>query len=413
MRRSCALRMRKSNVASCELRSVRLGPGLRLPMESSTQREIALEPQSERLAERLRQTDRGRPEQNPAAIEFALHYSNRNRDGCIVADIADASVSPNISSEGREALNVSFVIVAFRNDVVELELLMSSLLGGAERAGVKADLVVVLNDESKMGPIAGGTIVQGHGNVGFAAGIKLGVQHSRGDYVIIVNPDCAVDDSNLARFFQSLVPGCGVVTPILRNAVGEIDYKPYENWTFTPARKLSEFISKHYMYKSSNEKIPYFVKVPGAFIGLERQLAVELDSPFDPAYFLYGEDRDLTNRLRIRRVPMRLLRDVTITHIGGESGKTVSVLVEKCKSDSAMRVAFRRYGRVGAVMAALDLAGVATVKGWRGDSSLSEPRLWAISRWRAANFRDPGALNEKLLASEHHTKNVDHEGQAR
>jgi GT2 family glycosyltransferase len=317
---------------------------------------------------------------------------------------------PTASAQPTRPLTLSFVLVAFRNDPTPLADLMQSLLQAAADNRVTADLIAVINDESQLVASDGVTVVQGQGNVGFAAGVKIGIARSKSDFVIIVNPDCIVDGDNLGRFIDHLKVGCGVIVPILEDASGEVDFMPYENWTYTPTRKLSEFVCRSYLRNSSSEKVPAFVKLPGAFIGMERKVAVDLNGPFDDAYFLYGEDRDLTNRLRRSPHPMRLLRDVTITHIGGESGKTVSELVERCKSDSAMRVAYRRYGRVGAIAAAIDLTAVAVVKRRRGDPSLTAPRAWAISRWRKTGFREPSALDESILAVASNESTLDAKG---
>lgn len=289
---------------------------------------------------------------------------------------------------------VDFVLVGFRNSSEELARLVAALVESAGNIDVSSKAFVVLNDDSPWTPMPQVEVIQGQGNVGFAAGVSLGVHASTADFVVMVNPDCEPDVEQFSKFLTELRPGCGVIVPLLCDAGGRVDFTPYENWTYTLGRQISAVVTKRFLLHSTKERLPAFVKVPGAFIGMERVLALRFGSPFDSAYFLYGEDRDLTNRLNRAAVPMRLLREVTITHIGGGSGTTVSALVERSKSDSAMRIAYRRYGKVGAILAAVDLIGVGWIKQTRGDRGLLPPRLWAIRRWSSKRFDEPGPLAE-------------------
>ncbi|RXZ72227.1 polysaccharide pyruvyl transferase family protein [Agromyces albus] len=302
--------------------------------------------------------------------------------------------------------SIDFIIVAFRNSLSDIEQLAESLVSSANRNNHASRVIVVANDDDAYTATGQRLVIQGHGNIGFAAGVKLGVAASDADFVVVVNPDCLADEAALARFFNYLRPGCGVVVPRLLAEDGSFDYLPYENWTYSIGRKIAELRCRRELSKYRGGTLPSFAKIPGAFIGLERGVALDLDAPFDTAFFLYAEDRDLTDRVRARRLPITFAADVEITHIGGLSGTSVSRLVETAKTDGALRVALRRFGRLGAALFALDTLMVDTVKTVLRRATDGEAHRSAMRRWANSRFADPGALTEQELQRQMSTPRV-------
>lgn len=280
--------------------------------------------------------------------------------------------------------DVDFIMVCFRNDPADLNKLASILLAGATLAGRSAQVTFVVNDDAPLAASDGIRIIAGQGNIGFGAGINAGVRTTVAPYVVLVNPDCEPDDNAIAEFLTYLVPGCGLLTPLIVDGNGRADYEIYEQWTFTPARRVSAEVCARHLQSLGPEKtgvasdLPRFAKLPGTFVGAETTVARELDAPFSEDFFLYGEDRDLTIRARRAGIPVRLVRDVRIHHIGGVSGGR-SEAISKCKADSLIRIAHRRYGRIGVYVAILDMWCVARLG--RGQIS-REAAGWAARRWR-------------------------------
>ncbi|WP_145964772.1 glycosyltransferase family 2 protein [Rhodococcus rhodochrous] len=293
--------------------------------------------------------------------------------------------------------SVGFVIVAFRNADSDLSELARTLLAAAQDCAFEAKIYLVANDEIGVGSSSNLEVIQGHGNVGFAAGVKLGALNSSEDYLVFVNPDCAPNRAEFRSFLTEVRPGRGILQPILRTDAGEFDYMPYENWTFTVGRQWSAWRCRKHLYSDQARKLPAYAKVSGAFLGMEREVALRLDSPFDSAFFLYAEDRDLTDRARAAGIPIVLLGGCSITHIGGESGKTVSELVERAKSDGSFRVAYRRYGRLGALLYYADQSLTDRAKILLRRSAAASAHQWTAKRWRSAGFRDPGPVTAEVL----------------
>jgi GT2 family glycosyltransferase len=278
-------------------------------------------------------------------------------------------------------LFVDFVVVCYRNDPTDLEKLRSVLLDGASLFGESAQVTFVVNDDAELEPLVATRIIKGQGNVGFGAGINLGVRSSAARFVVMVNPDCEPEPEAIASFLAFLVPGCGLLTPLIVDAEGGIDYPLYEQWTFTPSRQVSAEVCRRALGRSKSVDqpidLPRFVKLPGTFVGAETSVARMLDSPFSEDFFLYGEDRDLTVRARQTGVPVRLIPSVRVHHIGGVSGGG-SEAISKCKADSLVRIAYRRYGRLGALLAIADMWAVSRTG--RGQIS-PQAAAWAARRW--------------------------------
>ena len=298
----------------------------------------------------------------------------------------------------REIQSIGFVVVAFRNDIDQLKVLCNSLLSAAHSLKFRPKVILVLNDNSIFPDNPYVNIIQGHGNIGFAAGIKKGVLASSDDYTVLVNPDCRPDDAEFKKFLNEIAPGRGILIPMLHKSSGNFDYMPYENWTFTLGRMISARLCRR--LPAINEgSLPKYAKISGAFVGMERRKALDLDAPFDTAFFLYAEDRDMTDRVRAAGIPISLLKNVHITHDGGESGKSVSELVARCKADGSLRVAYRRYGRAGALVFSIDQWLFDNLKRLLGRPSPRRANAWSADRWRRARFSDPGPLTQELLGN--------------
>jgi GT2 family glycosyltransferase len=294
-------------------------------------------------------------------------------------------------------------MVAFRNDYAGVAPIFAALLEASDREGLRAIGTLVINDDSLAPDMDRVNVVQGHGNVGFAAGVKAGVELQESDFVVIVNPDCLPDVEAFSNFLSHLEPGMGVVTPVLIGRDGKVDYAPFEDYVFTPAMYLSAAVCRWYLRRGRSERIPTLVKIPGAFIAMETTVARELGGPFDSEFFLYGEDRDLTHRLRKAGIQMRLLRGVHVVHLGGESGKSVSELVARSRADSALRIAHRRYGTIGKLLMTIDLVAIGVLKSKKYGPELLQAAKWAVKRWRGSSVAprlDQAALSSDMVSTD-------------
>lgn len=280
--------------------------------------------------------------------------------------------------------DVNVVIVGYRNGEINLLRVARRLLAAAKAENLTAIATIVLNDDAIMAPLPGISVIHGHGNIGFARAVSIGVDAVSSLYTVIVNPDCDFESESVRPVLRRLGSDCGILIPVLEKAPGVVDINIYQAWVFTPTRRLSAVISQRFLFSSSGERLPRLMKAPGTLVAMETALAHRLNNPFDSSFFLYGEDRDLTFRIRRQRIPITLVREARILHPGGASGTTVTRLVSRGRADGALRVAYRRYGRIGLYFMKLNLLLEAAVKDAVRGSSLLVDTRWAVRRWRGA-----------------------------
>lgn len=285
------------------------------------------------------------------------------------------------SDVSRETGSVSFIVLAYRNPVAELRALFYAFTNGASDAGVRSKCILVSNDDDfdpQLIPEA--KVLVGHGNVGFAAGIKIGMMAADSEFVVIANPDSLTSAQDVSKFVSQLIRQSGVLVPILREESGEIAYASYEDWVFSIGRKVATRVSRRFLSKGVMNGLPRWVKICGAFVGMPTVIATKY-GPFDDAFFMYGEDRDLTWRLRRDLVPIRLVREVSVTHIGGVSGGGMNRELAIFRADSALRVAYRRYGAFGVYLKELDLMVEALCKRGQARSHALAARRTVVAHW--------------------------------
>ncbi|AFA72179.1 putative glycosyl transferase, family 2 [Gordonia polyisoprenivorans VH2] len=297
--------------------------------------------------------------------------------------------------------SISFVIVVYRNSAESIVSLVDVLQKGSDLAGYLCEVVVINNDAQDTLDFDGEAnvrVLSGHGNIGFAAGTALGTSSSTGEILVFANPDIDPEVFAVANFVKKCVDDADSVhIPKLVDCEGKLDYAAYENWTFTPGRSSAAYLCRNKLFAGETTRVlPRYAKAPGAWVGMSRIAAERLIFVFDPDFFLYGEDRDFTDRVRRSGIRILAHSNISIPHAGGASSEGLGGLVSRCKADANLRIAYRRYGRAGALIEAADLVVHSITAYLRRRAlagSLLEARWSEIRRWWAARFTDPGPLN--------------------
>jgi GT2 family glycosyltransferase len=174
---------------------------------------------------------------------------------------------------------------------------------------------------------------RGHGNVGYGRGHNLALHATDADYHLVLNPDAiaapeAVSES--LRFFAEH-PDAGWVTPRSLDEAGELLYlcKRYPSVLtlalrgFAPARVRRLFRARLHDYERRDlgQTAPArdIEVASGCYVFLRTSVVARVGG-FDPSYFMYFEDFDLS--LRVRRVAsIAYVPAVEIVHLGGNTAK--------------------------------------------------------------------------------------------
>lgn len=193
----------------------------------------------------------------------------------------------------------------------------------------------------------------GQGNVGFGAGHNL-VKGRIGKYHLILNPDAevATDALEEALSFLRAHPECGLLTPYAIWDDGQRQYlcKRYPTVFdlllrgFAPAfvkHLFSSRLDRYEMKGVTEEAVAWDPPIVSGCFMLFRGDVLKQLGGFDPGYFLYFEDFDLSLRAaqqaRVAYVP-----NVRIVHHGGHASRKglrhISMFA---------RSAFRFFGKHG------------------------------------------------------------------
>ena len=174
--------------------------------------------------------------------------------------------------------------------------------------------------------------IAGHGNIGYGRGNNLAIARcATSDFHLVLNPDVKLDEaaiSNALAFLQTH-HACAMVTPVATAPDGSALYlvKRFPDLLtlalrgFAPAWIRQHFRARLDAYE--RRETPYDAAlhdaliVSGCFMMIHRAALARVEG-FDPAFFLYFEDFDLSYRIAkfsgIARVP-----GVRIVHAGGSA----------------------------------------------------------------------------------------------
>jgi GT2 family glycosyltransferase len=242
-------------------------------------------------------------------------------------------------------------IVTYRCDAVLLERALRSLARAPARARdddlLRGDLALHIVDngpaESRpaleaalcawdvaQGPL---TLHSGHGNVGYGRGNNRVLESLDSDVHLVMNPDVELDEGALGAALASLAkhPSVGLVAPAVSGDDGACQFlcKRYPSvWVlflrgFAPAamRRRFEHTIAHYEMRdvigeSFVDRVPL---ASGCFMLVRTALFTRLGG-FDPRFFMYFEDYDLSMRVG-REAAIAYVPQARIVHHGGEAAR--------------------------------------------------------------------------------------------
>ncbi|WP_176049404.1 glycosyltransferase family 2 protein [Burkholderia sp. BCC1644] len=274
-----------------------------------------------------------------------------------------------ISVPPRDNDGLSVSIVVYHPDAVQLEQTLFSLVAACERlrtASPECPVDLFLVDNGGLGNIeamidrliaAGITtrILSGHGNVGYGRGHNLAIEASTRPLHLILNPDIDLDANALvaARAFLDSHPDTGALTPWIGDDAGGQQYlcRRYPAMLdllvrgFLPARFRAPFAKRLARYEMrdviNGQNVVWDPPIVSGCFMLFRTEVLKKLGGFDPRYFLYFEDYDLSLRAhevaRVAYVP-----SVRVIHHGGGASRKGFAHIRMFAAS-----AFKFYNRFG------------------------------------------------------------------
>lgn len=254
-------------------------------------------------------------------------------------------------------LTLSISIVIFKPDVALLARTLDSVRAAvdalcAQKSASRVGLYLVSNDEepalerwSELPGHAGIHFehIQGHGNIGYGRAHNLIIERTQSQYHLILNPDVELAADALVqalRFFDAH-PNIALIAPHVSDRDGATQYlcrrypSLFDLWLrgFAPAcirarfahrlarYALRDLIDAHPASMQGSTETSWFSPpiVSGCFM-MFRTAALKQLGGFDPRYFLYFEDYDLSLRLRAI-ADTAYVPAVRIRHFGGGAAR--------------------------------------------------------------------------------------------
>lgn len=137
-------------------------------------------------------------------------------------------------------------------------------------------------------------------NLGFASANNIAIRQSAGEYVLLLNPDTVVEEDTLRQSlaFMDAHPEAGGAGVMMHNADGTLapESRRAIPTPWVSCLKMLGFTKRYYMSHLSWDQPSQIEVISGAFC-LLRKKALDEIGLLDEAFFMYGEDIDLSYRL--------------------------------------------------------------------------------------------------------------------
>lgn len=180
-------------------------------------------------------------------------------------------------------------------------------------------------------------LIENKKNTGFSVANNQGIQQSKGDFILLLNPDTVIQEDTLEKIisFMEVHPDAGGLGVKMVDGKGNFlpeskrglptpavaFYKIFGLAKLFPQSK--RFGAYHLTYLNKNQ-IHEVDVLSGAFM-LLRKKALDKTGLLDETFFMYGEDIDLSYRLQLAGYKNYYFPETTIIHYKGESTKKSSV----------------------------------------------------------------------------------------
>jgi GT2 family glycosyltransferase len=259
--------------------------------------------------------------------------------------------------------SLSVVVVNYRSWPETARLVRRLRASRTFRSGTGE--VVIVDNHSPPHPLAarlrrleGVSLRRWGRNRGFARAVNEGVRLSRGDWILLLNPDVTIrnDFLNSVRALADRLdrdePRTGIVGLDVRNADGsrQPSTGPFPTLLGTLARLLlpRAWRKCHLLSPARSEEVPW---ATGCAL-LVRRRVLDQGGGLDPDFFLYYEDVDLCRRARQRGWAVRHEAGLRIVHQRPLHTRAVTPLLRLLTRHSLLTYAVKHWPRWQAALLA-------------------------------------------------------------
>lgn len=235
-------------------------------------------------------------------------------------------------------MDLSIIIVSYNTKKLLIDCL-KSIYGNADKLNLE---VIVVDNNSKdetakaisqvQTQFSNFQFIRNRQNLGFSKANNVGIKHSKGRYVLFLNPDTKIYQDTLSQMikFMEETKDCGVATCKVSLLNGKIDDASHRGFptpwnSFTHFSGIAKLFPNSKIFNGYNlgnldlNKIHEIDVLAGAFMMVRRE-AGEKVGWWDEDYFFYGEDIDFCYMLKQNGWKIYYVPTVSILHYKGVSG---------------------------------------------------------------------------------------------
>lgn len=244
-------------------------------------------------------------------------------------------------------MDLSVSIVSYAPNGGQLQATLDSVQTALDYAALKAAVYLIDNGPAVSEPVVAALLqsrpqspsiafirISGHGNIGYGAGHNLAIRQTDTPYHLVLNPDvelCA-DALNQALTFMQHHSQAGLLAPAVYTGDGALQYlcRRYpgirvlalrgfapHHWQQRHAQRLHHYEMRDVI--GADQVVWDIPMLSGCFMLLRRSV-LQHTQGFDPRFFLYFEDYDLSVRVAAVARTVYVPR-VRIVHHGGHAAR--------------------------------------------------------------------------------------------
>lgn len=179
-------------------------------------------------------------------------------------------------------------------------------------------------------------LIENKENVGFSKANNQAIRISKGEYILLLNPDTVVEEDTFTKTIAfmdehpqggglgvAMIDGKGKFLPESKRGLPTLSVSFYKMFGFHKVFPHSKRFNYYYLGHLSNNEVHEIEILSGAFM-LMRKSVLDKIGLLDEEYFMYGEDIDLSYRIIKAGYKNYYYPHTTIIHYKGESTKKAS-----------------------------------------------------------------------------------------
>lgn len=177
------------------------------------------------------------------------------------------------------------------------------------------------------------TLIANKENLGFSAANNQAIKLSKGEYVLLLNPDTIVEEDTFSKVIDfmdthpdagamgvKMIDGKGKFLPESKRGLPTPQTAFYKVFGLSKLFPKSKIFGKYHLGYLDKDETHEIDVLSGAFMLLRKKVLDEIGL-LDETFFMYGEDIDLSYRVTQAGYKNYYFPDTTIIHYKGESTK--------------------------------------------------------------------------------------------